>query len=115
MAEDKIIKKLLNHDKRFDKIDKRFTAVDARFDKIDKRFTAVDARFDKVEDSIHEFRREYLTGYEEMITILKRLDEERVFTVERVNRLETRVDQHDEEITQHGKELQKVKLELKVP
>jgi len=54
MAEDKIIKKLLEHDDRFEKIDEK----------------------------IDDFRREVLTGQEEMVTILQRLDQERIFTAQ---------------------------------
>ncbi|MDP3986580.1 MAG: hypothetical protein Q8P77_04105 [Candidatus Veblenbacteria bacterium] len=52
-------------------------------------------------------RDEYLAGYDQMMSILRRLDQERIFTVEWVRRIE-------EEVERHTKELAEVKQQLKI-
>ncbi|MDP2693151.1 MAG: hypothetical protein Q8O88_05970 [bacterium] len=42
MSEDKIMKKLEEHDERFEKIDERFEKIDERFEKIDVRFEKIE-------------------------------------------------------------------------
>lgn len=56
MSGDKIIQKLLEHDEQLNRV--------------------------VTKDEFGEFKRETLQNQEEMITILKRLDQERIFTVE---------------------------------
>ncbi len=70
MNEEKIIKKLFEHDDEFVAVNKK----------------------------IDDFRRETLNGQEQMITILKRLDQERIFTAEWIRRIETDVEVNKEEI-----------------
>ncbi len=81
MNEEKVIQKLLEHDEQFDKIE----------EKLDKMVT----------------REEYLQGQDEMMTILRRLDQERIFTAEWVKRIE-------KEVEQHGIEIAKMKQILKI-
>ena len=89
---DLLAKKALEHDGRFDKHDKRFDAIDRRFDTHDKKFEGIDKRFDgqdkrldehgkqieTLQSSVEEFKKQTLKGQDEMLTILRRLDEERV-------------------------------------
>lgn len=72
MPKNEIILKLLEHDDHFERIEK----------KIDKTIT----------------REEFLQGYDEMMVILKRLDQERIFTAEWVKRIEKEVEEHRQEI-----------------
>lgn len=51
-------------------------------------------------DEFNEFRDENLTRLDEMTTILRRLDEERLFTFEMVKRIETEVEKQRKEINQ---------------
>jgi uncharacterized protein YjgD (DUF1641 family) len=73
MPEEQIIQKLLEHDEQLEFI---------------RENMATKGDFSRV-----------LTQQEEMITILKRLDEERIFTVEWIKRIEKEVDDHRVEIT----------------
>lgn len=81
MSEDKIIQKLLEHDEQLSRI--------------------------VTKDEFSDFRKETLQNQEEMITILKRLDQERIFTIEWVKRIE-------KEVEEHRQEIEKIKLKLKV-
>lgn len=67
MNEDKIIQKLLEHDGRFENIERKMA--------------------DK--DDVNGL----LNGQDKMITILMRIDQERVFTNERIKRLEREIEQ----------------------
>lgn len=71
MNEDKVIEKLLDHDKKFNHLEKK----------------------------ISDFKQETLKNQEEMITILKRLDQERIFTTRWIKRIEKEVEEHEQEIT----------------
>jgi hypothetical protein len=55
-----------------------------------------------------------LDRQDQMITILKRLDEERVFTFEWIKRIEAKVKEQEEELKKQKEDIQKLKLELKV-
>jgi hypothetical protein len=77
--EDKIIEKLFEHDKRFDQLDYDFK----------------------------EFKNQVLSGQDEILTIVRRLDQERIFTTSWISRIEKEVEKHWEEIT-------KIKQALKV-
>lgn len=81
MPKDKIILKLLEHDERLERIE----------GKVDSMIT----------------RKEYLQGYDEMITILRRLDQERIFTIEWVRRME-------KEVEEHRRAINKIKQTLKI-
>ena len=63
MNEEKIIEKLLRHDQRFDHL--------------------------KAE--MRQMRREYLHGQDQIMVILKRLDEERLFTTHWIQRIEAKI------------------------
>lgn len=58
---DKVLQKLIEHDKRFDKNDKEFAFMrkkliehDKRFDEHDKRFVTIDKRFDEHGSKLEE-------------------------------------------------------------
>ena len=114
MNEDKIIKKLEDHDKkfaengrRFDEHDKRFDEVDKKLIKIDKRFDEVDKQFDRVIAKIVEHD-DWLDRIEEnmatkqdirdihdtldkLVHLAEKKDQELTFMGERVKRIETAV------------------------
>lgn len=91
-------------EKRFDKkiddlaraVARGFAAQDERFDKQDIKFDRIDKRLEKLEaDNV--WTRNVL---EQHTTILARLDQERIFTISHVNRLED--------------EINKIKKQLKI-
>lgn len=67
-------------------------------EKIIKKLFEHDDRFEKLEKEIGDFRRETLDGQEQMITILKRLDQERIFTAEWIRRIEADVETNKMEV-----------------
>ena len=79
-----------------ERFEKRFNMVDARFNQVDKRFDKVDKRFEKVESDI-SWMRDVL---EDHTTVLNRLDQERIFSLNYIQRLE--------------KEVAKIKKQLKI-
>ncbi len=79
MNEDKIIQKLIEHDERLDRIEEKMAT---RADLNDIR-TTMDA----------------------MLGILNRLDQERIFTVEAIRRIENEVQVHSQEIKQIKQQL----------
>lgn len=79
MSEDKIIAKLMEHDEKFEEVDFKLT----------------------------KFREEFLSGQDAAMTILKRLDEERVFTHKWVRDIEDKVEENTAEI-------KKLKLQLNI-
>lgn len=64
MNEEKVIKKLLDHDEEFE----------------------------RVHQGIDELKKEILSGQDQILTIVQRLDQERVFTFEYVKRLQKDID-----------------------
>lgn len=73
MSQEPIIKKLLEHDKKFEQIDKRFEQVDKRFDDV---MMAIDGA----------------------MVILQRIDQERVFNIAAHRRIQEQLDHHENEI-----------------
>lgn len=71
LNENKIIEKLFEHDKRFDQLDYNFK----------------------------EFKNQVLSGQDEILTIIRRLDQERIFTTSWISRIEKEMEKHWEEIT----------------
>lgn len=117
-------------DRRFDEVDKRFEAVDRRFDEVDKHFEAVDKKladhddkfdilvgklldhdqeFVLVRREIAELRHDMMSGQDEMLTILRRLDTESASTISGVRRVENRCDQNTRDITRHESEISDIK------
>lgn len=70
MNEEKIIKKLFEHDDRFEVLEKK-----------------IDDGFSKTTETL-----------ESMVTIVKRLDQERIFTAEWIRRIETQVETNKTEV-----------------
>lgn len=62
-------------------------------DKIIQKLIEMDAKLDGVvaKDDFNSFKKEYFNGQDQVMVILKKLDQERVFTIEWVRRIETDV------------------------
>lgn len=103
----RIEKRFDNADMKFDQIDKRFEQVDKKFEQVDKRFEQVDKHFEQLEEKFDNYHNENMERFDNILGILTRLDQERYFTVERVNRLEI-------DLEAHGKEIKNIKKVLKI-
>src|SRR3989338_7026123 len=94
MPEEKIMTKLEEHDKQFVQVDKRLSNLEVGQDKLIKivmQHTDMMGNF-VTKDEFHKFRDDVLDGQDKMIAILKRLDEERVFTHKWVKEVEEKVE-----------------------
>ena len=76
-------------------------------DKVIQKLIEHDHQFELLRDDIQQMHRDNLDKQDEMITILKRLDEERVFTVEWIRRIEN-------EVAEHTQAISEIKQRLKV-
>ena len=132
MNEDIIIKKLDDHDVRLDVITNKLTDHDVRLEVITNKLTDHDVRLDRITDKLLEhddrleelgkqisrevggLREEFLRGQDQMMKILIRLDEERVFTVEAIRRMQDELDQQKKKINEHDVLLSRIKLDLKL-
>ena len=56
---DLVLKKLEEHDHRFDQIDKRFDGVDKRLDGVDKRLDGVDKRLDGHDQQFNSINKQF--------------------------------------------------------
>ena len=108
-----INKKLCDHDKRFDDHDKRFTQIDIRFDRMDKQLERMtlkliehDGRMDTfvTKDEFHEAIDRIMTGQDQAMVILQRLDQERLMTNVRLDRIE---ETHEIDISNINRRLEK--------
>ena len=88
MNEDKIIEKLIDHEEQLSEIKQRMAT----------------------KEDIHEV----MQTQDEMMTILKRLDEDRVFTHKWVDRIESDLEQTKSRVAQSEEELSKLKADLKI-
>lgn len=100
MNEDKIIQKLEQHDQKFLQHDKQFDIVISKLMEYDEKFEAIDEKLSRL-------REETLHGQDAMMTILKRLDEERVFNGKRLKDVEGKTETNTQDI-------QQIKTQLKL-
>ncbi|MSU75452.1 MAG: hypothetical protein EXS55_02985 [Candidatus Magasanikbacteria bacterium] len=123
MDEEKIIQKLDEHGKYFDRVfvkldehDKQFDRVFVKLDEHDKQFDRVFIKLIEHDDQLKEIRESMATKddirelkgiMESVITIAKKIQEDHVFAVEWLKRLQTQIDRQDEDIRQ-------IKLQLKM-
>lgn len=88
-----INQKLADHDDRFDAIDGRLADHEDRLEVIEEQLVdirenmATRAEVEEIKQAMLT-REEYLHGQDQIMTILKRLDEERLVTHDRLSRLE---------------------------
>ena len=106
-------KRFDDHDKRFDDHDKRFTQIDIRFDRMDKQLERMtlkliehDGRMDTfvTKDEFHEAIDRIMTGQDQAMVILQRLDQERLMTNVRLDRIE---ETHEIDISNINRRLEK--------
>ncbi|MBE0447375.1 MAG: hypothetical protein IBX64_04630 [Actinobacteria bacterium] len=121
MDESTIIKKLQEHDVKFDAIDEKFDAIDKRFDEHDDRFDVItrklidhDEQFVLVRQEIAGLRQEMLRGQDEMLTILHRLDQERISTYKWIKRVEEQGKKNSADIAKNTKDITEIKKFLKM-
>lgn len=93
--EEKIIKKLLEHDNRFERIEKKLIAHDKQLEFIGENMAR------------REEMGEIKTSLDKVLEIATRLDEKRLATYQWVKRIEKEVEKQKEEI-------KKIKFRLKV-
>ena len=107
--EEKIIKKLEDHDKKFIEHDKRFDGVDKRLDKISNKLIEHDNRLNNIEENMATKKdlNRVINTLDEVLNITRRLDQERVFTQEWIRRIER-------EVTQNTRDIAKTKRILKI-
>lgn len=118
MSEDKILQKLTEHDAKFDKVIDKLSEHDEKFDKVFTKLTEHDEKFDKVINKLvdHEVRlqdvevnmvtKEDLSDamngiyvkLDSMTSILNKLDQERLFSSHRMDRIEEKVEKHSGDI-----------------
>ena len=91
MKEDKIIKKLTDHDKRFDNHDKRFDCVDEKIERLAIKMGQLDDKIGRVDSKINEFKDDILSAIDSYAK--KTTDVE-------IEQLSTRatLDRHEDEI-----------------
>lgn len=116
MADDKILEKIRERDKRFDEHDKRLDAIDKRFDALTLIVVEHRERLDQTltKTEFEQFRKEQSDANDQMITILKRLDQERYATITRIKRLEEDLEQQKKKTAEHDTTLQRIKHELQL-
>lgn len=111
---DEIIKKLKDHDKRFDHVDKRLDQVDKRLDRVDKRFDQQERQIDLLAHSVlsHTERldrieenmvtktdhQEVMNTLDEILKITKKKDEELTALTHNLRRTDDKVEKHDKDI-----------------
>ena len=81
-------------------------------DKILQKLEQHDAKFEDIIKLLRDFKQEFLQKQDEIMTILKRLDENRIFTAQGLRRLDDEVSEHKAIIQEHDVILGKVKTEL---
>jgi len=88
MNEDKIVQKLIEHDKKFDEL--------------------------VTKGEFKQFKEEMLSGQDRMLQILERLDQERIFTNEAIKRLEKDVEEGKARMNEFDIQLNKIKTQLNI-
>lgn len=63
-----------------------------------KKLFEHDDRFDRIEKKAEDFRDQMLTGMDKMMVVLERLDQERIFTTETIHRVQREVERQQKEI-----------------
>lgn len=76
-------------------------------EKIIQKLNEHDGRFDELAVDLKDFKNQVFAAQDEMLTILRRVDEERIFTAAWLNRIE-------QEVEGHKKEIGRIKEHLKI-
>lgn len=107
MSEEQILIKLGDQDKRFDD-------HDLKFDNITKKLIDHDQKFEQLNKKFDDYHRENLDKQDKIITILERLDQERIFTNETIKRIQSDVERNTEENKKNAEAIQKLKFKLNI-
>lgn len=102
MNEDKIITKLIEHD---DSLGKIVTKLIEHDDRLERMETKMDGFLTK---------EEYMNGQDKIMAILLRLDEERIFTMEWVKKIEREVEEQKIKTDEHEEVLNRIKTRLQI-
>ena len=113
---EEIIKKLNEHDQRFDEHDKRFSQIDQRFDEHDKRFDQLDDRVDFIARKVleHDDRLDrieenmatkadigrVMDTLDTLVGLFTTTEQELIFMGERVKRVEAKAEKNTQNIAQ---------------
>lgn len=112
--------KLKEHDKRFEEIDKRFNKIDERLDDHDEKFDLIikkiiehDERLEQTvtKTEFYTFVEKQMAVNDHLVTMIKRLDEDRYAMIEWMRRIEEKMDTKFEN---YDTMFQKIKQELKL-
>lgn len=134
MNEDKVLNTLEEHGKQFnrvfEKLDKHgqqfervFTKLenhDQQFDRLISKIVEHDERFNRLEEKIDHLKeglptkQEYFDGQDKIMTVLNRLDQDRIFTHAWVRKIEEEVEQQKKQIAEHDTMLRRIKLDLEI-
>lgn len=92
----------MNEDKTLENINKKIDRLELEILTIKEQLgmSVTKDEFTSFKDEFTSFKDDTLKGQDQMITILQRLDQERIFGIERIKRIESDVD--------------KIKLQLKI-
>lgn len=83
--------KLLENDRRMDDQKRQFSSINKTLIKHDHRFDELEQ---KIDPSVNGLRNEILTGFDEIMKALCRLEQESVSTVSWVRRIESKVEEN---------------------
>lgn len=103
--EDKILVKLSDHDEKFDRVIEKLVDHEGRLDRIEQRLDQTATKED-LNRLVHI--------QDEVLGILRRLDQERVFTNEHIKRIELRLDHMEAEVNDVKQDLKQTKVRLKI-
>ena len=92
---DRVMDKLDKHDKQFDRVMDKLDQHDKQFDRVITKLVEHDGEFEKIKDTMtsKDVVSEIMRGQDKMIQILLRVDQERVFTNEKIRQLDADVKQ----------------------
>lgn len=117
MSEEKIIEKLDNISNKLEEHDKQFVKIDEKLDKHALKLIEHDELLKPLCEDVKMLKtdvRNIADNQEQMITILKRLDEDRVFTHAWVSRIEKDVEDTKAKTQEHEIEIKKMKAQLNI-
>ncbi len=108
-----ILTKLEEHDKRFEAIDVKLADHDEKFDLIIQKIIEHDERLDQMvtKTEFNAFVERQTAVNDQLLTMIKRLDEDRYAMIEWMRRIEEKMDRKFED---YDKTFQKIKQELKL-
>ncbi|HLD20389.1 MAG TPA: hypothetical protein VJB93_04050 [Patescibacteria group bacterium] len=99
---EEIIKKLHEHDQRFDEHDKRFDQLDDRVDFIARKVLEHDDRLDRIEENMAtkaDIDR-LMNTLDTLVGLFTKTDQELIFMGERVKRVEEKTEKNTKDISQ---------------